>query len=155
MKKKKAGAGRLTHEEMMEFRALLLAKQKEILGNVIFMEDETLRKSRTDLSNMPFHMADMGSDNYEMENTVGLVDSERRLLVEIQDAIARIDDGTFGVCRGDGEPIPKARLKAIPWTPYCVACAALAEKGQLAADRPAADRRAAELEYGDMDDGDE
>jgi len=62
---------------------------------------------------------------------LGLVDSERKLLLEIQDAVGRIDDGTYGICEGDGSPIPKARLRAIPWARYCVDCASLSEKGLL------------------------
>lgn len=110
---------------------MLLAKQREILGNVMSMENETLRRARTDLSNLPYHMADLGSDNFELENTLGLVDSERRILEEIEDALIRIDDGTYGICEGNGEPIPKARLEAIPWARYCVKCASLAEMGLL------------------------
>ena len=131
MIRKNTNAGGLTPEDVAQFRAMLLAKQKEILGNVMCMEDEALRKSRTELSNMPFHMADIGTDNFEMENTLGLMDSERRLLVEIEDALGRIQDGTYGVCEGNDEPIPKARLEAIPWARFCVKCAGLWEKGLL------------------------
>ena len=132
MIRKNTNAGGLTPEEVAQFRAMLLAKQREILGNVMCMEDETLRKSRTDLSNMPFHMADVGTDNFEMENTLGLMDSERKLLMEIEDALCRIEDGTYGVCEGNDEPIPKGRLEAIPWARFCVECATLWEKGLLA-----------------------
>jgi len=93
------------------------------------MEEETLRKPRTDLSNLPFHMADAGTDTFELENTLGLMDSERKLLKEIEDALARIENGTYGICEGSNEPIPKERLKAIPWARYCVAFASLLEKG--------------------------
>ncbi|MHC4171865.1 MAG: TraR/DksA family transcriptional regulator [Planctomycetota bacterium] len=131
MAKKEANIGELTPAEIREFKALLLEKQNEILANVICMEDETLRKPRTDLSNLPFHMADAGTDTYEVENTLGLMDSERRLLVEIEDALGRIEDGTYGICQSNGELIPKVRLDAIPWARYCVACANLSEKGLL------------------------
>ena len=132
MVKKETNTGGLTPAEIGEFKALLLAKIDEILRNIICMEDETLRKPRTDLSNLPFHMADAGTDTYEVENTLGLMDSERRLLVEIEDALGRIEDGTYGICQSNGELIPKARLDAIPWARYCVACASLYEKGLLA-----------------------
>jgi DnaK suppressor protein len=128
MKKKKTS---LTAEEIEKFRALLLSKRSEILGNVTYMENEALRKQRSDLSNMPIHMADAGSDTFELENTLGLMDSERKLLKEIDDALERIENNTYGICEGGSEPIPKARLKAIPWARYCVACASLSEKGLL------------------------
>jgi DnaK suppressor protein len=134
----------LTPAEIRKFKALLLAKRNEILANVTSMEDETLRKIRTDLSNMPFHMADVGTDNYELENTLGLMDSERQILAEIEAALERIDDGKYGTCECDNEPIPKARLNAIPWARYCVTCANLSEKGLLVRED-----RIDELDYGD------
>ena len=137
MGKKKTAKRRLKPAELDEFRTMLLAKREQILGNVHCMEDEALRRERTDLSNMPFHMADAGTDNYEIENTLGLMDSERRLLVEIEDALARIEQGTYGICEGNDEPIPKGRLRAIPWARHCVACASMSEKGLLAPRLPA------------------
>lgn len=129
MAEEKTNKGMLTAAEIREFKALLSAKLEEILDNVICMEEETLRKPRTDLSNLPFHMADAGTDTYELENTLGLMDSERKLLVEIEDALSRIENETYGICEGNGEQIPKERLRAIPWARYCVACASLFEKG--------------------------
>jgi DnaK suppressor protein len=131
MKKAKTRKQGLTPEELQKFKALLLAKRNEILGNVSSMEDETLRKTRTDLSSMPIHMADVGTDNYEMEKTLGLMDSERKIIMEIDDALHRIEDGTYGTCDGNGEQIPKERLKAIPWARYCVDCASKMEKGPV------------------------
>ena len=131
MVKKKTSKNALTAAEIKEFKASLLEKLNEILNNVTSMEEDTLRRVRTDLSNLPFHMADAGSDNFEMENTLGLMDSERKLLMEIDDALSRIDNGTYGICENNNERIPKERLRAIPWARYCVACAGLFEKGIL------------------------
>jgi RNA polymerase-binding transcription factor DksA len=113
----------LTQAEIGKFRDLLLAKRNEILGNVISMEDEALHRQRSDLSNMPIHMADIG------EYTLGLVDSERKLMREIDDALDRIENCTYGICEGNGELISKERLEAIPWARYCVEYARLLEKG--------------------------
>jgi DnaK suppressor protein len=143
MTSKRTNKTGLTPAEIGEFKALLLAKRNEILSNVICMEDETLRKARTDLSSMPFHMADAGTDNYELENTLGLMDSERKILAEIDAALERIDAGTYGTCEGDDQLIPKARLNAIPWARYCVACANLSERGLLAREEDLN-----ELDYG-------
>ena len=131
MGKKETNRDRLSPAEIEEFKAMLLAKRKEILSNVTTMEFEALRRDRSDLSNMPTHMADIGTDNYEMENILGLMDSERKILMEIDIALSRIKNGTYGICEINGEPIPKARLKAIPWARYCIACASLSEKGLL------------------------
>jgi len=115
---------------------MLLEKRREILRNVNEFEDEALRKSRLDatgdLSSMPIHMADIGTDNYEQEFALGLMDSERKLLREIDDALERIEQQTYGICEGTGKPIPKARLEAQPWARYCVEYARMLEQGLVA-----------------------
>ena len=119
----------MTQAEKKRFKALLLQKRNEILGDVSSMENETLRKTRSDLSMMPVHMADVGTDNYEQEFTIGLMDSEIKVLREIEYALQRLEEGTYGICEGTNKPIEKERLEAIPWAKYCVAYAHLAEKG--------------------------
>jgi len=123
----------LTAADMRHFRELLLLKHREILTNVGAFEDEALGKSRLDasgdLSSMPIHMADLGTDNYEQEFALDLVDSERKLLQEVYDALGRIEDGTYGICEGTGKNIPKARLEAQPWARYCVEYARMVEQG--------------------------
>ena len=131
MEKKKIDRDGLTPAEIEEFKAMLWAKRNEILGNVTTMEFEALRRDSSGLSNMPTHMADLGTDNYEIDNILGLMDSERKILMEIDDALGRIENGTYGICEINGEPIPKARLEAIPWARYCITCAGLIEKGLL------------------------
>lgn len=122
---------RLTSSEIREFQALLLSKRIEILGNVISLEDETLRKQRSDLSSMPIHMADIGTDNYEQSLSLELMDSERKVITEIDYALKRIEEGTYGICEIGGELIPKQRLEAIPWAKFCIGCAGLLEKGVM------------------------
>lgn len=126
-------AGRLTTADTEYFKKVLLEKRMEILRNVNEFEDEALKKSRLDaagdLSSMPIHMADIGTDNYEQEFALGLMDSERKLLREIDDALERIEQKTYGICEGTGKRIPKARLKARPWARYCVEYAEMLEKG--------------------------
>ncbi|MHC4460839.1 MAG: TraR/DksA family transcriptional regulator [Planctomycetota bacterium] len=129
MEEKKTNESKLTPAEIEEFRALLLAKRDEILKNVISMENEALHRQRSDLSSMPIHMADIGTDNYGQEFALGLMDSERKLMKEIDKALDRIENGTYGICEGTGQPIPKERLEAIPWARYCAAYASLLEKG--------------------------
>ncbi|MHC4310061.1 MAG: TraR/DksA family transcriptional regulator [Planctomycetota bacterium] len=123
--------GNLKPSEIKRYKAILLAKRSELLGNVSTMQHEALRRERSDLSNMPIHMADAGTDNYEIENTIGLMDSERKLLLQIHEALERIEDGVYGTCAGDGQAIPKQRLEAIPWAKFCVGCASLLEKGAM------------------------
>ena len=132
MGKNEKNRNELKPAEIKKFQTMLLVKLNNILGNVTSMETEALRRNRSDLSNMPTHMADLGTDNYEIENILGLMDSERKILMEINDSLNRIEDNTYGICENCGMQIPKQRLDAIPWTRYCVACATLLEKGLLA-----------------------
>jgi len=111
----------LKSKELESFRDLLIAKRRELLGDVHSMEEEALRSaSGSNLSNLPIHMADMGTDNYEQEFTLGLVEKDRQLLREINVALAKIRDGTYGICEGTGKPITKARLEAKPWAKYSI-----------------------------------
>jgi RNA polymerase-binding protein DksA len=75
------------------------------------------------------HMADMGTDNYEQEFTLGLVEKERVLLREINQALAKIQDGTYGICEGTGKPITKVRLEAQPWARFSIEYARQMERG--------------------------
>ena len=125
----------LTNAELEHFRQILLEKLHQLNGDVDMIESEALRKNRADatgdLSSMPLHMADMGSDTFEQDFTLGLMSSERKIVTEIVAALKRIQDGTYGICEGTGRPIPKARLEANPWARYCVEYASRLEKGQL------------------------
>ena len=120
--RRKAGSG-LTARDVQQFREMLEHKYRELRRDVGRLHDEAMSKNRRDaagdLSSMPIHMADIGSDNYEQEFTLGLIEGEAALLREIEEALARIDAGTYGICEATGEPIGKARLKATPWTKYC------------------------------------
>ena len=133
---KKKKQKKLTAAETQHFKAMLLQKRIEIIGSVNEMEDETLKKSRLDasgdLSSMPIHMADIGTDNYQQEFSLELMDSERKLLREIDDALGRIDNKKYGICEGTGEIIPKARLEAKPWARYSIEYARKIEQGLVA-----------------------
>ncbi len=123
----------LTTADREHFKQTLLQKRREILVNVNEFEDEALKKSRLDasgdLSSMPIHMADIGTDNYEQEFALGLMDSERKLLRKIDGALLRIEKKTYGSCEGPGKPIAKARLEAKPWARHCVEHARMLEQG--------------------------
>ena len=88
--------------EMKAYKELLLAWRARLRGDVTTMADAALRKTRSeangDLSSMPIHMADIGSDNYEQEFTLSLMQSDEMTLESIETAIERIEDGVFGQC---------------------------------------------------------
>ena len=117
-----------------EYREMLLAKRRELLGDVSSMEEEALRSSgQSNLSNLPIHMADMGTDNYEQEFTLGLVEKDRNLLRDINTALAKINAGTYGICEGTGKPINKARLDAQPWARFSIEHARTLEQRRMRA----------------------
>jgi RNA polymerase-binding protein DksA len=127
--------GRLSAADIEHFKQILLEKRREIVSSVNEMKDEALKQSRLDasgdLSSMPIHMADIGTDNFEQEFALGLMDSERKLLKEIDDALLRIEERTYGICEGTGKQITKVRLEAKPWARYCVEYARMLEEGLI------------------------
>jgi RNA polymerase-binding protein DksA len=128
-KPRKNQAG-LNARELENFRALLLGKRRELVGDMSSMERDALNAGGgTNLSNLPLHMADMGTDNYEQEFTLGLMEKDRKLLKEINHALAKIQDGSYGICQGTGLPISKARLEAQPWARFSIEYARKLEHG--------------------------
>jgi len=120
----------ISPRELEVFRDMVLAKRREMVGDVSSMEHEALRSSGSNLSNLPLHMADMGTDNYEQEFTLGLMEKDRKLIRDLNDALAKIQDGTYGLCEGTGKPISRARLEAQPWARYSIEYARKLEGGR-------------------------
>ncbi len=120
----------LTPEEVEEFHQRLLAMRRELVGDISYMNGETLENdNRGALSSMPVHMADVGTDNYEQEFALDLLDSERTMLKEIDTALEKVANDTYGVCEGTGNPIGRARLDAKPYARYCIDFKDKLEKG--------------------------
>src|SRR5262252_8056274 len=117
----------MTKTEMEAYRDSLLALRDRHNGDASHLADEALRRTgggaAGNLSNTPIHMADLGTDNFEQEFTLSLMQNEEQALQEIRDALARIDNGTYGKCEECQGQIPKARLQAIPYARHCVNCA--------------------------------
>jgi RNA polymerase-binding transcription factor DksA len=117
----------MTKTELEAYRQSLLTLRSRVTGDVSHLSDEALRQNQKEasgnLSSMPIHMADIGSDNFEQEFTLNLLANEETVLAEIAGALERIDDGSFGRCEECQAPIPKTRLKELPYTRYCVQCA--------------------------------
>jgi len=117
--------------ELKVFKERLLALRVRLRGDVSQMADAALKKNRTeangDLSSMPIHMADIGTDNFEQEFTLSLMQTEGGTLQQIEAALERWEEGVYGECEECGVQIPKARLNAIPYATMCVKCAARLE----------------------------
>jgi RNA polymerase-binding protein DksA len=113
--------------ETKAFKAILQSMRARLRGDVTTMADAALRKTRSessgDLSSMPIHMADIGSDAYEQEFTLSLMENEGAALDKIQMSLDRIEEGTYGACEECGVKIPKMRLNAIPYATHCIKCA--------------------------------
>ncbi len=117
--------------DLKAFRDRLLALRARLRGDVTQMAESTLKKNRTesngDLSSMPIHMADIGSDNFEQEFTLSMMQNEGDTLQMIEVCLERIEEGTYGQCEECGARIPKQRLLAIPYATMCVKCASRTE----------------------------
>jgi DnaK suppressor protein len=123
----------MTKAELGAYKELLLSLRARLRGDVSQMAKTALKKSRAesngDLSTMPIHMADIGSDNFEQEFTLSLMENEGVTLEQIETSLERIEEGTYGQCEECGVKIPKARLNAVPFATLCVRCAEQQENG--------------------------
>lgn len=117
----------MTKAELQTYRNSLIALRDRHNGDVSHLADEALHRTgggnSGNLSNMPIHMADLGTDNFEQEFTLSLLQNEELVLQEIAAALDRMDQGTFGRCEECHGDIPRARLQAVPYARYCVECA--------------------------------
>jgi DnaK suppressor protein len=119
-------------KELVEFKKLVVRKKDEILEQIEHISEDTLKKSQKDasgdISGYTYHMADVATDTYDREFSMGLASDERELLYEFDDAIKKIDDGTFGICEDCKTRITKTRLKALPHARLCIKCQEKREK---------------------------
>lgn len=127
-----ASDSRMNRDEQERFRKILLSLRARLQGDVDQMTDEALNRGGDagggNLSSMPIHMADLGTDNFDQEFTLGLIENEQETLDEIQAALVRLQDDSFGRCGDCEKPIAKARLLALPYTRFCIECARKHEK---------------------------
>jgi RNA polymerase-binding transcription factor DksA len=118
------GDDRLTEDDLRHFEQRLLEERARIMREMGHFEDALLkvnpRDSAGDVGGYSFHMADAGTDSMEREISFDLASKEGRLMREIDDALRRIYNGTYGTCEASGQPIPRARLEALPWARYTV-----------------------------------
>jgi len=133
-KKVEAKKIELKMNEFSEFRVLLEVIRGRLRGDVTQLTNEALGTDRGDMgseSKSPTHMAELGSETFEQDFALSLVENEQETLSEIDAALVRIKDGSYGQCEAclaDGKTasqamIPKTRLRAIPYARNCVSCA--------------------------------
>jgi RNA polymerase-binding protein DksA len=117
----------MTGAELQSYRRRLLDLKRRHGAILTDLEEEALRPSGADadggLSEVPVHPADLSPAEYEEEVTLGLLETEAQLLTEIDDALVRIDQGSYGRCVECGQTISRRRLHAIPYARHCLRCA--------------------------------
>ena len=108
-------ASALKNEELASYRRILQSLRSRLRGDLDQMTDEALRRDLAggsgNLSNVPLHMADLGTENYDQEFTLGLIENEQGTLELVNEALDRMERGTFGLCVECDEPITKPRLR--------------------------------------------
>ncbi len=111
---------RLSKKELEKYREILLVKRAELVGDISNIEDEALRQNSGSLSSLPQHMAEQGSDTFEQSISLDLAQVDRNLIREIDEALQRIEAGTYGICLRTGQRISAERLAEIPWAKYSI-----------------------------------
>ena len=107
------------------YRKLLLKAKEQIVGDIKHLSDENSGSTNDrsgDVSGHALHMADVATDMYDREFLLGLAANDRELLYEIDEAVGRIQEGTYGVCVQCKKNVPVTRLKAIPQVRTCMKC---------------------------------
>ena len=115
----------LTKQQLKEFRELLLAERMKFAGEIRSIARDASKSPRDasgDLSSYTVHMADMSADTYERELSADLASTEQQVLYQIDEALKRMDEGAYGICRQCNKPISLSRLKAVPYASLCIEC---------------------------------
>ena len=114
-----------TKPQLKVFRQLLIAERAKVAAEIKSIAQDTSKSPREasgDLSAYTVHMADMAADTYEREMSMNIVSSEQEVLYQIDDALKRLDEGSFGICQQCNKPILMSRLKAVPYASLCIEC---------------------------------
>lgn len=123
---------KFNNKELEYFKKLILKIKDKILEEIKHISEDTLKKSQKeasgDISSYTYHMADIASDTYDREFSLSLASNERESLYELDDAIKKIEEGTFGICEECKSLITKTRLKALPYARFCLKCQERKEK---------------------------
>ena len=110
--------------EWEKFHAILLDLRDRLMNQMSGLAKE----SAEEISSYSLHMADSGTDNFDRDFALSLLSSDQDAVYEIEEALKRIEKGTYGICEVTGKPIPRARLEAIPWTRFTVEAQSQLEK---------------------------
>lgn len=116
----------MNKKDMKQLKEMLEAERKKNAEDLDHIEKDTLNLSQRDasgdLSGYGVHMADVATDNFDRELNLDLASTEQKRLNQIDDALKRIEEGTYGDCETCGEKISLQRLKALPFARLCIKC---------------------------------
>lgn len=119
-------------KDIRVFKDTLIGLKERVLSELGKLESDTLGKSQKDfsgdLSGYSLHMADAGTDTFDQEFALGLASNQQQFLYEIDEALKRVEEKTYGRCQNCEKDIPIKRLKALPFAKFCLKCQAEAEK---------------------------
>ncbi|MBM3248406.1 MAG: TraR/DksA family transcriptional regulator [Candidatus Omnitrophica bacterium] len=122
---------KMNKKDLKVYKKLLTEIRDNIIDQIKHISESTQKSQRDasgDISGYSFHMADVATDTYDREFSLSLASNDRQLLYDIDDALKRVEEGTFGMCEECSKPITKSRLKAIPYTKLCLGCQKKREK---------------------------
>lgn len=115
---------KLDKKQLEQYRKILIKIKEEILHDIKNLSSANNQQKDTsgDVVSHALHMADVATDMYDREFSLGLASNDRELLLKVENALKRIEEKTYGLCSECKKPIPQARLKAIPYTETCRKC---------------------------------
>jgi RNA polymerase-binding protein DksA len=136
MKTKKAkdakAAKKITKKDLQHFKDRLLAEKKRVFEEMGEIQQENLKTSIADQSGensrYSYHLGDTASLAYGREFSMGLAERQQKYLEQIDEALQRIEEGTYGTCLVTGDPIPVERLEEVPVAKYSVRGKEILEK---------------------------
>jgi RNA polymerase-binding transcription factor DksA len=111
-------------QEWAKYYAMLLDLRERLRNQM----NGLARESAEEMASYSLHMADSGTDNFDRDFALSLLSADQDAVYEIEEALKRIEKGTYGICELTGKQIPKTRLDAIPWTRFTVEAQAQLER---------------------------
>lgn len=119
-------SSKMNEKDLQKYKEKLLNLKDQVSDEIKHLSEDTLMKSQKelsgDMSGYGLHMADVASDNFERDFSLERVSDGRNVIIEINEALRRVDEGTFGICGMCKGPISKQRLEALPHSRFCKRC---------------------------------
>ena len=122
----------MNREELDHFREVLIDRKRQLSDWIERLTSDANADSPApsgEVSSVPTHLADLGTDTFEQEKGFGMAEKTAQEVHEIDEALVRIESGTYGICERCGRPITVDRLRARPWVARCADCQSVLESG--------------------------